>query len=874
MARYVFCFMNGEAEAAPDRALLGGKGAGLAEMTAAGLPVPPGFTITTEACRAYYREQNNLPAGLWDEALVALKRLEAAAERGFGDSANPLLVSVRSGAPVSMPGMLDTILNLGLNAQTVQGLAAQTGDERFAWDAYRRFVQMFGRIVMGVEGSKFEALIERRKKATGVVNDTDLTAGDWRSLTGEFRLLIEEHSGRPFPENPLEQLNLAIRAVFASWHGRRAIDYRRVHAIPDELGTAVSVLAMVFGNRGADSGTGVCFTRDPVTGARHLYGEYLQNAQGEDIVAGTRTPKKIDAMADELPELHAQLVKTCALLERHYRDLQDIEFTVERSKLWILQTRSGKRTGAAAVRAAVEMVREGLIDEKTAVMRVEPGHLVQLLHPTLDLHAPAELLATGLPASPGAAVGKVVFSPDEAEALAAKGEKVILVRVETSPDDFHGMVAAQAILTARGGLTSHAAVVARGMGKCCVTGCESLHIDYFSEEFAAGGRIIRKGDWITVDGSTGRVLQGALPLIEPKPDESLAVFMKWVDNFRRLRVLANADTPADATAARRHGAQGIGLCRTEHMFFGEGRIEAMQAMILAPGPAEREVALAALEPLQYDDFLGLFRAMDGFPVVIRTLDPPLHEFLPHSKAEVAVLAKRMKVAAKALEWQIGALREANPMLGHRGCRLGITHPEITRMQARAIFRAACAADREGVKVKPKVMIPLVSDVRELDHQAAVVRAAAEEVFAGEGRKMAWEIGTMIELPRAALTADEIAKTAEFFSFGTNDLTQTAFGLSRDDAGRFLPGYVEGKLFSADPFSTLDTRGVGRLLETAVTLGRRTRAGIEVGICGEHGGDPASVAFCHRIGLDYVSCSPFRVPIARLAAAQAALSTAE
>jgi pyruvate,orthophosphate dikinase len=869
--QYVYSFRAGATEAAPGGgALLGNKGAGLAEMTRVGLPVPPGFTITTEACRAYYKENNNLPDGLWEQVLAAVAKLEAATGKKLGDAANPLLVSVRSGAPVSMPGMLDTVLNLGLEPATVEGLGKLSGSGRFAWDAYRRFIQMFSRIVMGIPAEPFEKLIAARKLSVGARLDTDLTAADWQSLCDEFKALAKQHSSQPFPDHPLDQLNLAIRAVFASWHGRRAVDYRRVNNIPDDLGTAVSVVAMVFGNLGGDSGTGVTFTRNPVTGAHELYGEYLQNAQGEDVVAGIRTPRKIAQLHEEMPAVYDQLVETARLLERHYTDMQDIEFTVEKGKLWILQTRAGKRTGAAALRIAVDMVHEKLIDEKTAVRRVQPGHLDQLLHPTLDPDAAVDLLATGLAASPGAATGSVVFDPDEAKALAEAGEKVILVRVETSPDDFHGMVAAQAILTARGGLTSHAAVVARGMGKCCVTGCDALHIDYYTNEFIAGGRTVHKGDIITVDGSTGRVLLGAVPLIQPQPDAAFGEFMGWADRFRTLQVLANADTPHDAAVARQYGAQGIGLCRTEHMFFEAGRIEAMQAMILADTPEARLRELEKLEPLQHADFLGLFTAMDGFPVTIRTLDPPLHEFLPHSKAEIAVLAKRLKVSAKALDWKIGALREANPMLGHRGCRLGLMFPEITQMQARAIFTAAAEAQRNGIKVFPEVMIPLVSDVNELALQAATVRKIADEVFAAALTRVAYKIGTMIELPRAALTADAIAREADFFSFGTNDLTQTTYGLSRDDAGRFLPHYVENKIYPSDPFQKLDQTGVGKLMEIAVKLGRQTKPNLKIGICGEHGGEPSSIEFCHKLGVNYVSCSPYRVPIARLAAAHAAL----
>lgn len=871
MTKYVYLFANGKAEGnATMKDLLGGKGAGLAEMTNAELPVPPGFTISTQACTAYYAAGQKFPDGMWEEALAALKKVEQATEKGFGDKENPLLVSVRSGAKFSMPGMMDTVLNLGLNEETLQGLAKLTNNERFAYDAYRRFIQMFGKIVLNIDPEKFEHIFNDYKKNTGAVLDTDLTVESLKLICEDFKAVVRKETGEDFPSDPLRQLELAVRAVFASWNGKRAIDYRRVHKLPDDLGTAVNIVAMVFGNMGNDSGTGVAFTRNPSTGEKELFGEYLPNAQGEDVVAGIRTPKKIAQLKEDMPEVYDQFVGVAQMLERHYKDVQDLEFTIERGKLWMLQTRNAKRTGAAAIRTAVEMVHEGLIDKATAVLRVEPGQLDQLLHKTIDPSARIDLLATGLPASPGAASGKVVFSPDEAEELAHNGERVVLVRIETSPEDFHGMVAAQAIVTARGGMTSHAAVVARGMGKCCVAGCDALYIDYAAGQIQVNSHIINKGDFITVDGSTGRIIKGEVPLVEPKLDENFTEFMTWVDEYRKLKVRTNADTPNDSEVARRFGAEGIGLCRTEHMFFEGDRIDAVREMIVAKTKDEREKALDKIAPLQRGDFLGIFKAMDGYPVTIRTLDPPLHEFLPHGDQEIADLAEKLQISVKDLKVKISSLHEANPMLGHRGCRLGIVYPEITAMQARAIFEAAVEAKRQGIKVHPEVMIPLVSDVKELTLQAEVVRTVAKEVFEREGLSVDYMVGTMIELPRAALTADQIATVAEFFSFGTNDLTQTTFGLSRDDSGRFLPFYVEHKIFKDDPFQVLDQSGVGRLVEMAVQLGRGTRKELKVGICGEHGGEPSSVIFCHKVGLNYVSCSPYRVPIARLAAAQAVL----
>jgi pyruvate, orthophosphate dikinase len=871
--KYVYIFVDGKADGRGDmKDLLGGKGSGLAEMTSAGLPVPPGFTITTEACNEYYASGEKLPDGLWDQALEALARIEASVGKTFGDPKNPLLVSVRSGAKFSMPGMMDTVLNLGLNEATRDGLAELTGNERFARDAYRRFISLFGKIVLGVEGEKFDHALEAKKKAVGTELDTDLTADHLAEIADEYKNIVREATGGEFPSDPKQQLELAIQAVFRSWNGRRARDYRRINKIADDLGTAVNVQAMVFGNLGFDSGTGVAFTRNPSTGEHELYGEYLTNAQGEDVVAGIRTPAKIAQLQDEMPEVYGQFAQVADRLERHYKDVQDLEFTIERGRLFMLQTRNAKRTGAAAVRTAVEMVKEGLIDKETALLRVEPQQLDQLLHKMIDPSAKVEEVAKGLPASPGAATGQVVFDPDTAEELAKDGHKVILVRVETSPEDFHGMVAAQAILTARGGMTSHAAVVARGMGKCCVAGCSDLSIDYAAKQFRTkSGATVKAGDWITLDGSMGSVMLGQAPLVDPVLDDNFQTLMGWADETRRLGVRTNADTPGDATVARGFGAEGIGLCRTEHMFFEGNRIDAVREMIIANTQEERAAALAKVAPYQKEDFVGIFRAMDGFPVTIRTLDPPLHEFLPHDDEAIVELAGQLGVTAETLRSKVEALHEANPMLGHRGCRLGIVYPEITEMQARAIFEAAVEVAKDGVTVKPEIMIPLVSTVKELELQADLVRRVATEVTEAAGVSIDYLVGTMIELPRAALTADKIAEAAEFFSFGTNDLTQTTFGLSRDDAGRFLPFYVEKKILPDDPFQVLDREGVGQLVKMGTERGRSTRKDLKVGICGEHGGEPSSVAFCHEAGLNYVSCSPYRVPIARLAAAQAALA---
>lgn len=860
---------------ATDRDLLGGKGANLAEMTRLGLPVPPGFTITTDACRAFLGSDNAFPSGLWDQILNGVQEIEARIGRALGDADTPLLVSVRSGAKFSMPGMMDTILNLGLNDTTVQGLA-RGADERFAWDCYRRLIQMYAKVVLEVNSEHFEDALDALKRRYRVTLDHELPATALQSLVTEFKQLVLTHAGQPFPDDPYEQLRGAVTAVFQSWNNRRAIAYRNQNQIPHDLGTAVNIQAMVFGNLGADSATGVAFTRNPSTGERGIFGEFLVNAQGEDVVAGVRTPQPLSEMADipELRQAWSDFSEIAARLERHYRDMQDVEFTVQNGRLFMLQTRSGKRTGQAAVTVAIDMAEEGLISRDEAILRVEPGQLDQLLHPMIDPDFQPDVLATGLPASPGAATGRIVFDADEAKMRGDQGERVLLVRIETSPEDFHGMVAAQAVLTARGGMTSHAAVVARGMGKPCVAGCTALQIDYAAGTVDIDGRQLKRGDFITIDGATGRVMAGEVPTVEPNVGGSVSVLLGWADEVRRLGVRANADTPHDASVARQFGAQGIGLCRTEHMFFEGDRIIAMREMILATTMAERRKALDRLLPMQQADFRGIFKAMDGFPVTIRTLDPPLHEFLPHSDLEVEALASNLRVSADSIKTKVAALKEANPMLGHRGCRLGISFPEITAMQARAIITAAVDCTREGISVHPEIMIPLVADVEELRRQRAVVVETAESVFAEKGTRVEYTVGTMIELPRAALMAGQIAEAADFFSFGTNDLTQTTFGLSRDDAGRFLPYYVEAGILAVDPFVTLDEQGVGELVRIACERGRLTRPDIKLGICGEHGGDPDSVRFCHRAGLDYVSCSPFRVPIARLAAAQAVLGAQE
>jgi len=867
----VYSFGDGRADgSAAMRDILGGKGAGLAEMANLGLPVPPGFTISAKLCITYL-EQGTFPDDLREEVDRHLKQLERLAKKRFGDAHNPLLVSVRSGAAVSMPGMMETILNLGLNDETVQGLIAGSKNPRFAYDSYRRFVQMYGDVVFDLGKEPFAEVLEEFKRRRKVERDIDLPADDLKALVREFKSIIQAKCGLPFPEDPTVQLWGAIAAVFKSWRTRRAADYRRVHGIPDDLGTAVNVVAMVYGNMGDDSGTGVAFTRDCSTGEAVLNGDVLTNAQGEDVVSGVRTPESLAKLKrGKLAKVYRELERIAEKLERHFRDVQDIEFTFEHGNLYMLQTRRAQRAGLAAVRSAVEMVEEGLITPSEAVQRVPPQDLDQLFHPMVDPRASVTLVAKGLPASPGAATGEAVFDADEAEALAHEGRKVILIRPETSPEDFHGIVAAQAVITARGGMTSHAAVVARGMGKTCVVGAKDIEVDPAAGRLRANGRVVKWGQLITVDGTTGRVLLGAAKLVEPKLGSHYAKLMAWADEHRRLRVRANADTPADAKRAREFGAEGIGLCRTEHMFFEGDRITAMREMIVAPDEAGRRRALAKLLPMQREDFEGIFEAMAGLPVTIRLLDPPLHEFLPHGKDELGTLARAMKLPAVRLERLVASLVEANPMLGHRGCRLGITYPEITEMQARAIFEAACRVVSRGRKVTVEVMIPLVALVEELRRQTEIVRRVAREVFQAEGRAVPYLVGTMIELPRAALTADEIAKDAEFFSFGTNDLTQTTFGLSRDDAGRFLPFYVEHGILKDDPFQVLDQEGVGKLIELAVRLGRGSRGELKIGICGEHGGEPASVKFCHHVGMNYVSCSPFRVPIARLAAAQAAL----
>ncbi|KAA3660869.1 MAG: pyruvate, phosphate dikinase [Chloroflexi bacterium] len=884
--KWVYLFNEGQAEM---KALLGGKGANVAEMTRVGIPVPPGFTITTEACNAYIAHKGEFPKGLWTQSQTALKELEKQTGKTFGNQQNPLLVSVRSGAAISMPGMMDTVLNLGLNDATVAGLAQLTNNRRFALDAYRRFIGMFAHIVMRVDGSKFERVLERFKAQTQGGRDTDLTESHLEAIIEAFkRIVAADGCGDEFPQDPFEQLQMAVAAVFDSWNRRRAVEYRRVHRISDDLGTAVNVQSMVFGNLGWDCGTGVAFTRNPSTGEKKIFGEYLLNAQGEDVVAGIRTPKPISEMADELPEMYEQFLAITQQLESHYEDMQDIEFTIEQGKLWLLQTRTGKRTGAAAVRIAVEMEQEGVIGRETAVMRIDPNQLDQLLHPTVDPEAETTLLATGLPASPGAAAGRVVLEPDDAVECAANGDPVILVRQETSPDDFHGMVAAEAILTARGGMTSHAAVVARGMGKPCIVGADDIDISYDEGLFYVDGREVRRGEWITLDGSTGSVLLGKVPTIQPELGEEFQVLMGWSDDIRRLKVRANADTGPDATTARSFGAEGIGLCRTEHMFFGDERLAIMREMILSEDLASRKAALDRLLPIQRQDFVDIFQAMDGLPVTIRLLDPPLHEFLPNFdelQAALYELKLNMQQASsfaqvdqilreiyekEHLLRRIEQLRESNPMLGHRGCRLGMVYPEVTEMQARAIFEAACEVTSQGINVCPEVMIPLVSVESELVHQRQVVARVAESVLGAYGMTLAYSIGTMIELPRAALTADKIAKHADFFSFGTNDLTQTTFGLSRDDSSPFLSHYIKGKHLADDPFQVLDQSGVGQLVQIGIERGRQTKESLKIGICGEHGGEPRSIAFCHRNALDYVSCSPFRVPIARLAAAQATL----
>jgi pyruvate,orthophosphate dikinase len=881
--KWVYNFGAGANEGrAVMRNLLGGKGANLAEMASIGLPVPPGFTITTEVCTAFYANGRQYPEHLAAQVTEALARVEAAVGLKFGDPAQPLLVSVRSGARVSMPGMMDTVLNLGLNDETVRGLVSASGDERFAWDSYRRFIQMFGSVVLGVDHHRFEEIIEQAKIDAGVVEDTALSPQHWQEVVDAYLSLVKSETGKPFPQSPQEQLWSAISAVFGSWMNTRAITYRRLHDIPAEWGTAVNVQAMVFGNMGTDCATGVCFTRDPSTGENVFYGEFLVNAQGEDVVAGIRTPQPLSqiraktnelSMEEALPEAYAELLRVRETLEQHYKDMQDIEFTVQSNKLYMLQTRNGKRTATAALRIAVEMAEGGLISREEALTRVNPAALDQLLHPMLDPNAPRTLLSRGLPASPGAASGIVVFSADEAEMRAQKGEAVILVRVETSPEDIHGMHAARGILTTRGGMTSHAAVVARGMGRPCVSGAGGIAVDYGTQTLSAGGRTVRAGEAITIDGATGEIYVGYVAMIEPKVSGHFGKMMEWADEVRTLKVRSNAETPLDAETAKRFGAEGIGLCRTEHMFFDPERIGAVRQMIMASDEEGRRQAVEKLLPFQRGDFISLFRIMAGLPVTIRLLDPPLHEFLPHGEHELAEVAAALGVDLPTIQRRAGDLSEANPMLGHRGCRLGITYPEIYEMQAQAIFEAAIAvAEETGAAPVPEIMIPLVSAPRELEITRALIDNVAGQVFAASGQTITYQVGTMIELPRAALLADKIAETADFFSFGTNDLTQTTYGLSRDDAGKFLPKYVESGIYEKDPFVSLDREGVGLLVQIAAEKGRKTKADLKLGICGEHGGDPASIAFCQEVGLHYVSCSPYRVPVARLAAAQAAIGT--
>ncbi len=906
MRKWVYLFGKGVTEgSAKMRDLLGGKGANLAEMTLLGIPVPPGFTISTEACRYYYQTGGKYPPELKEQVEEGIRKIEELTGKRFGDPTNPLLFSVRSGAPISMPGMMDTVLNLGLNDETVEGLASQTNDPRFAYDCYRRFVAMYGDVVLGLkpqekeERDPFEVILEEVKEKNKVKYDSELDVEALKELIVLYKAEIKKRIGVEFPQDPQEQLWGAIAAVFRSWNNPRAIAYRRLNNIPDDLGTAVNVQSMVFGNMGWDSGTGVVFTRNPATGENYIYGEYLLNAQGEDVVAGIRTPQPINkrqksspdeiSLEEAMPEVYQELERYCKLLERHFRDIQDVEFTIERRKLYILQTRSGKRTGFAALKIAVDMVEEGLIDEDEALLRVDPEQLNQLLRPIFDpeekrkAEREGRIVARGLPAGPGAASGRVVFFPSDAEEWAAKGEEVLLVRIETSPEDIRGMSVAQGILTARGGMTSHAALVARQMGKVCVVGCEALKIDYVTRQIEVNGKVIREGDYLSIDGSTGEVIIGKLKTqpsdvlralmegeekVESETFKIYKKLMQWADKRRRLKVMVNADRPEQARLALAFGAEGIGLCRTEHMFFEGERIYAMREMIIAEDSESRKKALAKLLPMQKEDFKALFRVMKGLPVTIRTLDPPLHEFLPHGEREIEEVAQKLGITPEELKAKVESLKEANPMLGHRGCRLGITYPEITRMQAQAIFEAACEVKMEGIEVYPEVMIPLVGHVKELRDQRRIIEEVAEEVFSRYGVKVPYKVGTMIEIARAAITADEIAQEAEFFSFGTNDLTQTTYGISRDDIGKFLKIYIEKGIWDFDPFVRLDTKGVGQLMEIAVKKGRGVRPDLKLGICGEHGGEPTSVEFCHRIGLDYVSCSPLRIPIAKLAAAQA------
>ncbi len=874
--KYVYLFGTRKSEGNQSmRNLLGGKGVNLAQMANLGLPVPAGFTLTTEICTYYYDHKKTYPRELTKQVEAAIGEVEKKMGGRFGDPKNPLLLSVRSGARVSMPGMMETVLNLGLNDEIVAGLIKKSGDERFCYDVYRRFVQMYGDVVMGlrpegIEIDPFEVLLEKKKDKRGVEIDSELTATDLKELVAEFKAVIKKRLKRNFPEDPMEQLWGSVGAVFGSWQGDRAIRYREIEGIPHGWGTAVNVQSMVYGNMGEDCATGVAFTRDPSTGKNQLYGEFLINAQGEDVVAGIRTPEPISRLRRKQPQAYKEFEAVCSLLEKHYKDMQDLEFTIQQGKLWMLQTRSGKRTAAAAVKIAVDMVGERLIKKDEALRRVDPASLDQLLHPTFAAGKKTEIIGKGLPASPGAASGQVVFHADQAEELAAEGKKVILVRLETSPEDIGGMHAAQGILTARGGMTSHAAVVARGMGKCCVAGCGDLAIDYKKDRFTASKKTVKKGDWISLDGSSGEIMLGQVPTQESTFSKEFATLMQWADSARKLKVRTNADTPHDSEVARRFGAEGIGLCRTEHMFFEGDRIVAVREMILADDERGRRKALKKLKPMQRRDFEGIFKAMNGLPVTIRLLDPPLHEFLPHEAPQQKEMAQQMKVPLSQIKRKIDSLHEFNPMLGHRGCRLGITYPEIYEMQVEAIFEATVNAKKKGIKALPEIMIPLVGTVRELSDLKTMIDRIGKEIGKKNGGKLSYSVGTMIEIPRAALVADKIAKEAEFFSFGTNDLTQLTFGYSRDDAGKFLPEYIGQGILETDPFQSLDQEGVGQLIKLGTQRGRKTRKNLKVGICGEHGGDPASVVFCHKVGLNYVSCSPYRVPIARLAAAQAAL----
>jgi len=874
MPKYVYFFGMDKAEGgAALKNLLGGKGSNLAEMTNLGIPVPPGFTITTEVCTYYYTHKRTYPPGLQEEVAKNLTKLERAIGTKFGHKDNPLLVSVRSGARVSMPGMMDTVLNIGLNDKTVKGLAKKSGNPRFSYDCYRRLIQMYGNVVIGVSHENFEELLERKKKAKGVRADTELDGDTLRELIEDYKKIVEG-----FPQDPMGQLWGAISSVLESWNAKRAVEYRRLNDIPDDWGTAVNVQAMIYGNMGETSATGVAFTRNPATGENIFYGEWLRNAQGEDVVAGIRTPcpiniaqrgkSELPSLQEEMPEIYAQLLSVRDKLERHFRDIQDLEFTIEEGKLFMLQTRVGKRTPLAAVKVAVDMVKEGLISKEEAIRRISPEVIEMILHPMIDPEAEFSVSATGLPASPGAATGQIVFSPEDA--VEAKPKPTILVRRETSPEDIAGMAVCEGILTQRGGMTSHAAVVARGMGKPCVVGCESIFISYEREEFRVGSKVVKKGDTITIDGTTGNLILGDVPKTRPSGTGEFGTLLGYADEIRRLGVRANADTPEAAGIARELGAEGIGLTRTEHMFFDKDRIKAMREMILADKQADRIKALSKLLPMQREDFKGIFREMDGLPVIIRMLDPPLHEFVPHEKEKIRELAREMGAPEEVVEAKVASLSEVNPMLGHRGCRLGISYPEITQMQARAIFEAACEVEKEGIKTIPEVMIPVLSEVKEFENQRSVIDGVAKEVMDEYAVKLDYKVGTMIEIPRAALTADEIAKSAEFFSFGTNDLTQTTFGFSRDDIGKILPDYIAKGILKYDPFQRIDEQGVGDLVKIGIERGRKTRPDLEIGICGEHGGDPHSVTFCHRVGMDYVSCSPYRVPIARLVAAQAKL----